>query len=74
MLADWKDWRACLERAGLKQERRALRVIPRELNHEFIEEKNELVLRFALPAGCYATGLLREIVTVSSGELELVDE
>jgi tRNA pseudouridine13 synthase len=74
VLADWKDWRACLERTGLKQERRALRVMPRELNHEFIEEKNELVLRFALPAGCYATGLLREIVTASCGELELTDE
>ncbi len=74
VLRDWGDWRACLERAGLKQERRAMRVRPRELRHEFDVVKKELRLWFALPAGCYATGLLREIVTVSSGELELTDE
>lgn len=50
-----------LERAGLEQERRALRLPVNRLNWCFIEE-TALRLEFALPAGAYATSVLRELV------------
>lgn len=52
--------RAGLERAGLKQERRALRLRPTELAWDWRGD-DALELRFALPPGCYATTLLREL-------------
>ena len=52
--------RAGLERAGLKQERRALRLRPMELAWTWRED-GALELRFALPPGCYATTVLSEL-------------
>lgn len=52
--------RAGLERAGLKQERRALRLRPAELAWNWCDD-GALELRFALPPGCYATTVLREL-------------
>ncbi|MFT4179031.1 MAG: tRNA pseudouridine(13) synthase TruD [Thermomonas sp.] len=52
--------RAGLEREGLKQERRALRLRPAELAWEWHDDA-ALELRFALPPGCYATTVLREL-------------
>src|SRR5690606_23827624 len=49
-----------LERAGLKQERRALRLRPAELHWRWLAD-DALELRFALPPGCYATTVLREL-------------
>ena len=49
-----------LERAGLKQERRALRLRPAELAWRWHDD-GALELRFALPPGCYATTVLREL-------------
>lgn len=49
-----------LEKAGLKQERRALRVMVDDLHWTWLEDK-VLELAFSLPAGCYATSLLREV-------------
>ncbi len=49
-----------LERAGLKQERRALRLQPTELRWQWLDDA-ALELRFALPPGCYATTVLREL-------------
>ena len=49
-----------LERAGLKQERRALRLRPSELRWQWRDDA-ALELRFALPPGCYATTVLREL-------------
>ena len=47
--------------AGLKQERRSLRVVPLNLNwHSAAADK--LTIEFGLPAGCYATAVLRELV------------
>lgn len=51
---------AGLQAAGLKPERRALRVIPKELRWQF--EDDSLILNFTLPAGSYATAVLRELV------------
>lgn len=57
--------RAGLEQAGLKQERRALRLRPVALRHEW-READVLWLGFELPPGCYATAVLQELGDVSA--------
>ena len=52
--------RAGLERAGLKQERRALRLRPQGLAWQWLAD-DALELRFELPPGSYATTALREL-------------
>lgn len=54
------EWLDALEKAGLKQERRALRLKLTDLQWEL--SGSELVLRFSLPAGAYATVLVSEIL------------
>jgi len=49
-----------LKAAGLRQERRALRVIPEALSAEPLAD-NAWRLRFCLPAGSYATAVVREL-------------
>lgn len=51
---------AGLERVGLKQERRALRLLAKQLQWQ--REDNHLELSFFLPAGSYATSVLRELI------------
>lgn len=51
---------AGLAQAGLRQERRALRLIPSDLRAEWLDA-TALRLEFALPAGTFATALLREL-------------
>jgi len=58
------DWCQGLERFGLKQERRALRMPVRELEWRWEEESLEL--SFRLPGGGYATSVLRELVEVGA--------
>jgi tRNA pseudouridine13 synthase len=52
--------RTGLEEAGMKQERRALRLVPSDLAWEWIAE-DALSLAFSLPPGSYATALLQEL-------------
>lgn len=52
-----------LKAAGLKSERRALRVPVKEFSWKFQSEE-ELQLNFILPAGSYATSLLRELIEI----------
>lgn len=56
----YPEFAAGLSAAGLKPERRALRVIPKELQWQF--ENDNLILDFTLPAGSYATAVLRELI------------
>lgn len=49
-----------LEKEGLQQQRRALRVFPDELQWQI--NKDGLELSFQLPSGSYATAVLREVV------------
>ena len=56
--------RAGLEAAGLKQERRALRLRPQDLQWEW-PAADVLRLSFALPPGAYATTVLAEIGDVA---------
>jgi len=59
--------RAGLERAGLRQERRSLRLRPSEFAWEW-PGADELQLRFVLPAGCYATTVLAELGDVADAQ------
>jgi tRNA pseudouridine13 synthase len=52
--------RAGLERAGLAQERRALRLRPQDMAWFWLHH-GSLQLRFSLPPGCYATTVMREL-------------
>jgi tRNA pseudouridine13 synthase len=56
----YTDWCEGLEYAGLKQERRSLRLCPKQLGWCFGDDSS-LELRFWLPAGAYATVILREL-------------
>ncbi|OBS08611.1 tRNA pseudouridine(13) synthase TruD [Acidihalobacter prosperus] len=50
-----------LEAAGLRQERRPLRLRPDQLGWAWEDERQSLILEFSLPAGTFATTVLREI-------------
>ncbi len=51
--------------AGMDQERRALRIRPRDLEWTWVEG-DALRVAFSLPAGAYATSTLREVVASTS--------
>jgi len=59
--AHWETLCQGLIDAGMKQERRALRLMPENPGWQF-ENEQTLVLWFDLPAGAYATTVLREII------------
>jgi tRNA pseudouridine13 synthase len=64
-LAPWAALRAGLEAAGLYQERRALGLRPRGFTWDQ-PRPDVLELAFDLPAGSYATVVLRELVDLQS--------
>ncbi|WP_448548298.1 tRNA pseudouridine(13) synthase TruD [Thalassotalea fusca] len=51
-----------LERAGLKQERRRARLLVANATLAVLEDNTSVELAFDLPAGCFATTLLRELL------------
>jgi tRNA pseudouridine13 synthase len=59
----YPDLTAGLLKFDVESARRALRVRAANLTWEFIDEKT-VVLKFNLPAGSYATAVLREIITL----------
>lgn len=63
-LQDWADWIDGLQRFGLDADRRPLRVFAAELDWQWLDDG--LRLAFTLPAGSYATTLLRELVSEPS--------
>lgn len=65
VLAPYAEARAGLEAAGMKQERRALRLPVAGLEWAF-EGTDALRLAFSLPAGAYATSVVRELAVVAS--------
>ncbi|HEX7030612.1 MAG TPA: tRNA pseudouridine(13) synthase TruD [Gammaproteobacteria bacterium] len=58
------ELRDLLEKTGMRQERRALRLPVRELDVERADV-NTVILRFALPPGAFATSVLREMINVT---------
>lgn len=72
-LADWADWQAGMEQAGLEQARRALRLIPEGLHWQFIDDtfnagQLALKLNFSLTSGSYATAVLRELAAIENAQ------
>jgi tRNA pseudouridine13 synthase len=63
ILAGYPEWLEGLETLGLKQARRALRVPVEGLEWNWTGS-DELELKFSLPAGSYATSVLRELVVI----------
>jgi tRNA pseudouridine13 synthase len=63
VLAGQTIFREGLEKAGLKQERRSLCLSVEDFQWQWLPEGEHLQLQFSLPAGCYATSVLRELVT-----------
>jgi tRNA pseudouridine13 synthase len=63
VLAAWHDWQQQLEKLGLTQERRALRLFPQDFKWQFINETS-LLLEFELGPGSYATAVLRELAEI----------
>lgn len=61
-LADYADWCRGLEQVGLQQERRALCLRAQSLDWSLDTTAATLTLSFYLPAGAYATTVLREVV------------
>ncbi len=66
VLAPFGDWMPGLEAAGLSQERRPLLLKPREFCWQW--QPDALLLSFWLPAGCYATSLIRELVRAKQAD------
>lgn len=64
LLASEQLIREGLEREGLKQERRALRLPVRDLETSW-PEPTALQLRFTLQTGAYATTVIRELITTT---------
>ncbi len=62
-LAPYAHWLRGLEKAGLKQDRRALRCLPERLCWQWHDgdTHQRLTLQFDLPKGSYATELLAEL-------------
>jgi tRNA pseudouridine13 synthase len=54
------DWRDGFRRLGLKPMKRSWAVVPGGLVVEY--EESDMILKFSLPNGSYATSLLREVV------------
>lgn len=71
VLAPYPAWRDGLEHAGLRMERRSLRLRVEDLRAEFLD--GAVTLDFFLSAGSYATVVLRELVRYQGGQ-GLADE
>jgi tRNA pseudouridine13 synthase len=64
--AEFPEALAVIRDARMNAERRALRMRVRDLEHDY--EQNVLRLRFELPAGSFATAVLRELISNDAGE------
>lgn len=64
-LSAYNDWCTGLERAGLEQDRRALRSAVPDLEITWLDD-TDVVVQFSLPSGCYATTVLRELIATQA--------
>lgn len=66
VLSPWGDWTNSLEYSGLQQERRSLLLMPANMQHRWLNcgDHTDLELSFDLPSGCFATSVLRELVSL----------
>lgn len=54
-----------LAKEGLKQERRPLLLVPEQFKYHWLDESS-VNIEFYLPAGCYATSVIRELIEMSA--------
>lgn len=66
VLENFTSWKEGLEAAGLNQERRPLVLKPQNWSWEW--QPDGLQLSFWLPAGCYATSVIRELVSTEQAD------
>jgi len=64
-LASFENLQAGLAKEGLKQERRPLILVPKQFRYDWIDEQS-VKIAFNLPAGCYATSIIRELIEVNA--------
>jgi tRNA pseudouridine13 synthase len=64
VLADYEIWTDGLESARLTTSRRNIRVIPENFKFSLVDEQTSII-EFSLPAGSFATSLLRELFVVN---------
>jgi tRNA pseudouridine13 synthase len=62
LLSNYQELQAGLAKNGLKQERRPLLVVPENFSATWLDESS-VKIDFYLPSGCYATSVLRELIT-----------
>ena len=65
---NWTAWCRQLEKSRMNQQRRALRVMPGDLQHVYDSNNQLLELCFSLPAGAYATNVIRELISIEDVE------
>ncbi len=70
VLDSWQSWILGLSRQGLKQERRAIRLVPKEFKWHWNEAG--LQLTFFLPSGCFATSVLRELAVIQDASERII--
>lgn len=71
-LADAVELRALLVRERVEASRRAMLVVPRDLHWQWLDDAT-LTLQFWLPAGSFATSVVRELV-ITDDTADLPDE
>lgn len=64
VLAEYASWIAGLDNARVNSARRVLSVIPKDLNFNQNDDSSGII-QFSLPAGCFATSLLRELFIIN---------
>lgn len=72
VIAPWGEITERLEHLGLQQERRALRLIPAQLKATE-EQPGQWRVSFSLPAGAFATSVLRELCQTAESSAEQND-
>jgi tRNA pseudouridine13 synthase len=54
------DWLSLLRSQGLKQERRAITLVPKQVEWTWLND--DAIVSFEIPSGCFATSVLRECI------------
>ncbi len=69
---EFAKWAESLQKNGLVNERRAIRIALKTLNWEI--QPDQLRLQFELPVGCFATSVLREICDYQTSQIDTAIE
>lgn len=67
VMGQWQVWLEGLSRAGVDRSYRPIRLLPQQMNWQFVDD-NQLIIEFELPAGSYATAVLRELAVITDAQ------